>query len=696
MNKILAAAGWLPMIAAGAALAESATSEPDEDLIEEVVVIGREFSLQSSTVDVKNEVVTDTSQALRNLPGSDFNGNGPLTGIAQHRGMFGDRVSVAVDGMDMISGGPNAMDTPLSYSSPMLTDHIIVERGIAGVGVAPETIGGHMTTSLSRGEFGDSAGLGMTGFASARYADNGDVGSTAARLTAASDRHRLSVLAGTDRGDHVSTPAGDIIPSEFSRNRFDVSYGLNGERSEFVVFVGKLDTTDAGTPALAMDIRRIDTTLYGMTFSTEVSDRFRIDARASYNDVEHWMDNFSLRPPPGMPGAYRQNFTTGEGGSFAIAGTFDVGDASLTAGIDGRRATHTSDINNPNNPAFAIDNFNDVSRDLTGVFVEWRTPAGDGDVELGVRYNSVSADAGVVGASGMMGMMGDAAGTLADAFNAANRDLDFGDVSAVAKYRRPISDSTVFVLELGSKTRAPAYQELFLWLPLQATGGLADGRNYIGNLGLDSERSNEINVGFDASYGAFQISPHVFYKDVRDFIQGTPSDNPAANMLAMMMSGNGALQFSNVDARIYGADVAWGYRWSDALSVDGVVSYARGKRTDVSDNLYRLAPLNGSIGLNYTVGSWRLRPEVMAYARQDDVSSFNAEQPTAGYGIVNFRLSWRPLDAWTFDLHAHNLFDNGYQDHLAGINRVNGVDIPAGERLYGRGRTITAGFNYRF
>ena len=75
MNKISAAAGWLSVIAVGTALAEPAAIEPDEDLIEEVVVIGREFSLQSSTVDVKNEVVTDAAQTLRNLPGSDFNGN---------------------------------------------------------------------------------------------------------------------------------------------------------------------------------------------------------------------------------------------------------------------------------------------------------------------------------------------------------------------------------------------------------------------------------------------------------------------------------------------------------------------------------------------------------------------------------------------------------------------------------------------
>ena len=37
---------------------------------------------------------------------------------------------------------------------------------------------------------------------------------------------------------------------------------------------------------------------------------------------------------------------------------------------------------------------------------------------------------------------------------------------------------------VSRKSRSPAYQERYLWLPLQATAGLADGRTYTGNLDL--------------------------------------------------------------------------------------------------------------------------------------------------------------------------------------------------------------------
>ena len=300
MNKVTAAAGLLPVVIAASALAEPADDQIDVESIEEILVLGRTVDLNTTTIDVETEMVTDTAHVLRRLPGSDFNANGPITGIAQHRGMFGDRVSVALDGVGLISGGPNAMDTPLAYSTPMLTDHIIVERGIPGVGVGPETIGGHISTSLARGDFSESSAFGTAGFVGTRYSDNGDVSSTAARLSAVNDHHRVSLLAGLDRGDHITTPVGDIVPSELSRDRFDLSYGYRNGDTELTVFAGLLDTGDAGTPALAMDIRSIDTSLYGLRYRARHGDRFSLQARLSYNDVEHWMDNFSLRPPPGM------------------------------------------------------------------------------------------------------------------------------------------------------------------------------------------------------------------------------------------------------------------------------------------------------------------------------------------------------------------------------------------------------------
>jgi iron complex outermembrane receptor protein len=693
MNKaaiaLVAAACASPAHADDAASNDAGTKQ--EATIEEIIVSGQQLSTRAATIAVEREIVVDTADAFSRLPGADRNKNGRLTGIAQYRGMFGDRVSVNIDGMGVISGGPNSMDAPLSYVSPMITEELHLERGVPGVTTAPEAIGGHVDARLARGRFGNTDNFGISGMAGVRYSDNGDTTSAAARLTVANDSHRVSLVGQSDRADDLQTPAGKIVPSELSRDRYDLSYGYRDDQTEFQAFAGRLDTNDTGTPALAMDIVYIESDLYGMSFARAISTDTRVEARIGYTDVDHVMDNFSLRPPPGMGMQYRQNRAGGRGTVFAVSADHGFGDYTLKAGVDGRYAEHESMITNPNNAMFFIHNFNDVQRDVTGVFAALERDAGTSTWEAGLRYVDVSSDAGDVSFNGLMDMMGMNAGMLADAFNAADRDLSWGNVDAVLKYSRDIGADLRINVDLGSKTRAPSYQELYLWLPLQATGGLADGRNYIGNLELDAERSNELAVGLDWTTDRFSISPQAYYKDISDYIQGVPATVMPANMLATMMSGNGALQFKNVEAEIYGLDLGWRFSLSERLHLDGNASYSRGKRTDVSDNLYRLAPPNGTIALNFVDDAWSARGEVIAYDRQDKVSEYNGEQVTPGYAIVNGLLTWKAMPSLRLELQASNLFDTGYQNHLAGVNRVNGVDIPAGERLWGAERTFSIG-----
>src|SRR5210317_128820 len=119
---------FLAVLLAPAALAAPPPSDEDVD---EVVVIGQTVPTSIATVEVDREIMVDTAVALKDIPGANVNANGPVTGIAQYRGMYGDRVSVVIDHLGVISGGPNAMDAPLSYVSPMITEELAVTRGIA-------------------------------------------------------------------------------------------------------------------------------------------------------------------------------------------------------------------------------------------------------------------------------------------------------------------------------------------------------------------------------------------------------------------------------------------------------------------------------------------------------------------------------------------------------------------------------------
>ena len=691
MNPFKLAAPVVALLLPGLLWAQQAAEEDDVD---EVIVIGHAITTGLARIEVDREMVVDTATVLKDVPGANVNSNGAITGIAQYRGMFGDRISVVIDDAGVVSGCPNAMTPPLSDVSPMITGELSVTRGIPSVSLAPESIGGHIATELARGDF-TTDGSALSGFVGSRFSGNGNVSTSAGRLTFASPSHKVSLIAEVDDGDDVDTPVGTMRPSRLNRERADLSYAYAGDQSRLMVFLGRLDTEETGTPALPMDIRFVETDFAGIQAGIEVSDSFSVTASAAWNDVEHLMDNFGLRQAP-MPMRQRQSFTTGTGGDAGIAATVVRGTWTIDFGLDASLADHDAVITNPNNAMFRVDNFVDVERDVTSAFVEFSRKIEQGDVELGLRARRVETDAGQVGASGMMGEMGTMVDLLAEAFNEADRDLDWTTIDVVAKYRWRVAPGLEWRFELGSKTRAPSYQELYLWLPLQATGGLADGRSYIGDLGLDEERSNEVSIGFGGDIGRVTVSPQVFYRRVDDYIQGVPSDNMVANMVSEMMTGMPALEFANVDAEIYGADVAWKVQLSEQWYLDGIASWSRGKRRDADDNLYRLAPPNASVGVTWETDELSLNAEIVGYARQDDVSAYNGESETAGYGLVNTALAWNPTDALRLEARIENLLDKTYQDHVAGINRANGSDIPVGERLYGIERTLSVGAIWSF
>ena len=692
--KIFNAAAVLAALALPVAAGAQQPAKEDPDDLDEVIVIGRSVATGLAAIEVDRDMVVDTASVLRDVPGANVNTNGPITGIAQYRGMFGDRISVAIDDTGVVGGCPNAMTPPLSDVSPMITGELSVTRGIPSVSLAPESIGGHVATELARGDF-TPEGSDLSGFIGTRFSGNGNVSTSAGRLTFASPVHKVSLIAEVDDGDDVDTPVGTIRPSRLHRERADLSYAYSGDRSRLLVFLGQLDTEETGTPALPMDIRFVRTDFAGVQAAFEVSDRLSVTARSAWNDVEHLMDNFGLRQAP-EPMRQRQSFTTGSGGEARITASVRGEAWTVDFGLNASVADHGAVITNPNNAMFRVDNFIDVERDVTSAFVEWSLPREQDDIELGLSVKRVTADAGEVGFSGMMGDMGANVAALADAFNAADRSLDWTTVDIVAKYRRSVSPGTEWHIEVGSKTRAPSYQELYLWLPLQATGGLADGRSYVGGLGLDEERSNEITVGLGKDIGGMTLSPGIFYRRVDGYIQGTASSNMTANMVSQMMSGSPALEFTNVDAEIWGADLAWKLALNELWYLDGIASYVRGTRRDVDDNLYRLAPPNASVGLTRATERLSTTVEVVGYSSQEKVSRYNGEQETPGYGLVNLAVVWKPVDAVRLEARLDNAFNRTYQDHVAGINRAGGSAMAVGERLYGVERTASAGVFWSF
>lgn len=677
----------------------SAGEDSENSDIEVVVVTGVRvpgaLALHGSEV---SQPGVDNGDLLRLFPGGNRNNNGPLTRISQYRGLFGAQNNVSVNGQTYTAGCPNWMATPLSSIPRSMTQSLTLHRGLGSVALIEEGLGGSIEIAPRKEGFSDSEDWRSYGrFEGTMSSNASDLGASLYTGVHNAD-YWLDAAASMENGDDYEFDGGTVAATEYERKHYRFGYGrlLGTTELTFGAVINR--TEESGTPALPMDIVYFYSDQYDVGLHTALGGG-ELDFKAHTVDVEHVMDNYTLRPAPvtatGMK-RKRSALATADGGGFKLSWARDVEGGSLLMGLDGKQETHDADISNPMNGAFYITNFNQVERDRVGVFAQVTRPMEGWVFEAGLRYNRLEMDAGEVGGNLAMmpgNMQQGRLDVLAAAFNASDRSKTDHQWSAIFKTSSELGENTQLNLGIGRKVRSPSYQERYLWLPMESTAGLADGYTYIGDIDLDPEVSTELTAGIDWSGERFSLTPELFYRDVNDYILGVPSTNMVANMFATMMSGSPPLQYANVDAELYGLDLGYEFEIGAAWSVRGNLSFVRGKRSDVKDDLYRIAPLSSNVELLYQQERWFAAVESQAAAKQDKVAGYNNEKSTPGWGIVNLRGGFSLGNAFDISLGVENVFDKAYQDHVGGYNRVSGSDVPLRERLYSKGRNFYVSVN---
>lgn len=681
MNRVFVGALFYAVAANGLAQ----TSVPVDE-VETVEVTGNKAA-DSMTVDAQFSASPDSGDLLKQVPGADINKNGALTGIAQYRGMYGDRVNVKINNASLTGGGPNAMDTPLHYSPSALTQSIMVIRGISPVSSGQQTIGGTVKAETVKGEFSNDENWGVTGFIDVGGSSAAKANYGAVNVVVADDQQKIRASVLTESGDDYKYPEGKVSSTEYERSREELSYAFRSN-GHTISFTGiNNETGKSGTPALPMDIIYVDTVIGQIDYGFE-GDNYSLISSLVYNDAEHVMDNFQMRSAPMNPMMYRSTLAVGSGTDFSLMSQWGATGSVWRVGTDWHKEEHDADVTNPNNANFLVVNFNEVESSILGIFVETEQALNPRtQLHAGLRVNQVDYDAGEVSATVMpsMQMM---ANMLAAKFNAADRKQSDTNIDAVLKTYYQTTQNLNLYAGIAHKTRSASYQERYLWMPMEATGGLADMRNYIGNVDLNPEKAKEVELGFEFEQQSLMFSPRVFYRDIKDYIQGTPSS---------LMTPTVTLQFNNVEAKIYGFDMPWHWAMTQQFLLRGGFSAVRGERKDIDDNLYRISPDNASMALDYSLSHLLTGVELVGYAKQNRVSKTNTEQKTSGYGVVNLYASYGFMkDTLKLSAGVDNVLDKHYLNHLGGYNRVTNSDVAKGERLPGMGRNAFAKLVWSF
>lgn len=693
MNKTSIA---VAVLAAYSIAAQVAHADHDDNEI--ITVIGNPLQhISNARVSSSSNTEADFGDQLSNIAGISVSRNGPVTGLIQYRGLFGDRVGVSVDGVDIQGAGPNAMDSPLSHVLPELGMQATLYRGIAPVSAGIQSLGGQLVMQSDMTMlFSQPNGLQLSGNAAlispgegAQYQVNAFYGFDDGFATGAFTHQQRDKR---EAGD------GTLIPNtNYQRNGVKLGGGFTTGKHSVEVRYQQLDTNESGTAALAMDIKFIDAAWYRLGYRYQQSDNHYLTVNWFGNSNQHTMDNFSQRLLM-MASMARQNDTDSlmQGGD--ITYVTPLMDGELTAGLAHKHLGNNSIISNPNNAMFFVNNFMNVEQDTNSGFVEWQGTVGQAAVTMGSRLTQISSNADDVNSS--MVMMSDAVSMLVNAFNSADRDQSdtMVDIAITAQFE--LSEHNSVFAGVSQKNRAPNYFERYTWLPLAISGGMADGFTYIGDVNLTHETAHQVELGFTYTTEHWTFSPRLFYQDVSDYIAGTPTTNTAATMVAGMMGASTPFQWTNTDATLKGFDAQLSGAITDNVNLNAVASYVHGTRNDIDDALFRITPFTLVSHINWRtrMGSIPLTLQATSelVASQNHVSALQNESKSAGYGLVHLSADWELGHQWTFTAQIRNLFDKNYVPHTAGINRVSGVSVPVGEKLPGTGTVWKLSASYQF
>ena len=236
------------------------------------------------------------------------------------------------------------------------------------------------------------------------------------------------------------------------------------------------------------------------------------------------------------------------------------------------------------------------------------------------------------------------------------RDFNGFSVSGGMGYQ---ANDNLFMGVTGFRTeRAPSTEELFSNGPHLATNAFE-----IGDPTLDEEVATGVEATARINMDRFTFSVSGYYTSYNDFIYEAATGEEEDELPVFQFFANDA-KFRGFEAQAAGELFQVGVF---DIHADASIDFVRAT-IDVTgnDNLPRIPPLSGIVGLEAR-SSWAdLRAELEYAASQEDVADF--ELPTDGYQVFNTYLTLRPFSNWShisFRISGNNLTDEEVRLHTS-------------------------------
>ncbi len=222
------------------------------------------------------------------------------------------------------------------------------------------------------------------------------------------------------------------------------------------------------------------------------------------------------------------------------------------------------------------------------------------------------------------------------------------------------------------QARLPLAQELY------AKGKHFATNTYeLGNADLDTEKSNNLELGLHYEADTFDYHVHVYHNWFDDYIYARTLDHFKNFRL---------IEYAQDQAKFYGVEGQASYALSPDYKLSVFGDYVRGKIDSENAPRVPAGRLGTKVEAEFTDG-WSGLAEYYRVFKQDKISAF--EQETEGYNMVNVGVSYagRYTDAndYRVYLKANNLLDEVVYSHASFLSNIPQV-----------GRNFTVGLEFAF
>jgi iron complex outermembrane receptor protein len=575
------------------------------------------------------------------------------------RSFKGENLSVTIDGARLHGACPGKMDPPAFHIDFAEIERVEVGKGPFDV-TTSGALGGTVNIVTRQPATGWHGGLqlGLGSFDLIAPSVSGSYGGESWSISGGYSYRRQDPYE--DGDGRLFTQMTNYLPADWEARAYDVSTGwagltltpAPGHRLEFQATAQRVDT--ALYPYLQMDAAWDDADRYRVAYTGQspFAGADLVQVSASWVGIDHWMTDARRTTAEGKPRGY----------SMATLATASVGELQaslvlgrLTIGAEAYRRSWDAETTLWVPPLRAYrnqDSLPDADTDSTGIFATWEQPLGEVfELDVGARLDraETSASAQEADTDLYYAFHGTRQTSRTDTLPGASATLTW----------QPDRRWTVFA-GLGHSTRVPSAEERYYALQ-RATS------SWVGNPALDPPRNTEADLG--ASFAAAGVSAEisVFRSWIADFVTVNQQLrlHPAPGVATPV-----AKSYANVDAGIWGGELALSIAATSRLTVSLGGSFTRGRqdpdpaRNIDSEFLPEMLPPMGRLAVRYDAGSWFVEGIGIFSGAQDDVDADLGEVPTPGWGILDVRGGVN-LGPFSLVLGIDNVFDRLYRESLS-------------------------------